>query len=155
MDEQGTQAPQLNQEELLGLLKTRGFSKGFQRTPLRDFFGRLDSITGNLVTKFQPPRLEVLFNFSEVDVVESTEPYQMPVAQLGIFNSNAEKSGMGYWGASIDKIINPKDANGTDINPPEQIKGQSALIGKLLHLKLTDGHLIYDGNANKIGSYNT
>jgi hypothetical protein len=38
----------ITQEELMNQLKTRGFEDGFQRTPLRDFKGRLLGIKGEM-----------------------------------------------------------------------------------------------------------
>ena len=136
----------LTPEEVLAQLRTRGFEEGFQRTPLREFRGKLTSITGNMVERWTPARLEVLYNFDEVEVIESTEPYPFPVAQLSMLHSNRKKSGMGYFGASVDTIINagvPGDA------PADQVRGQDYLVGKILHMKLTGGHLIWDQGAGE------
>ncbi len=51
---------------------------------------------------------------------------------------------MGVLGTSIDRIINagvPEDAL------PEQVKGQSFLIGKMQRWKLTGGHMMWDRRA--------
>lgn len=138
----------MDSNELLGKLKTRGFETGFQRTPLREFIGRLDSITSAMVERFQPPRLEVLYNFSELEVIQSTEPYQFPIAQISLMHSNRDKSVMGYFGASVDRVVNAEfyDKDGKPVDPPagQLVKGQGYLIGKVLHMKLTPGHPIWD-----------
>lgn len=136
----------LTPDEVLAQLRTRGYEDGFQRTPLKEFRGRLENITGNMVDRFTPPRLEVLYNFTDVEVIESTEPYTSPVAQLTIMHSNRKKSAMGYFGASIDRVINAGLAAEA---PADQVKGQDYLQGKVLHMKLTPGHMIWDGNAGE------
>ncbi len=141
MDQQSQPIPEA---EILAQLKVRGFESGFQRTPLRDFRAKLISISGQLVTRFQPPRTEVLYNFEQVEVIESTEPFPFPIAQITVMMSNREQSAMGVLGSSIDKIINqglPVDA------PAESIKGQSFLVGKMQRWKYTGGHMMWDGKA--------
>lgn len=137
----------LTPEQILGQLRTRGFEAGFQpRTPLREFIGRLDNIGGEMVDRFTPPRAQALYNFSEVEVITSTEPYPFPIAQIGIFISVREQSAMGVFGASVDKVIN---ADIPDDAPPEEVKGQDYLIGKVLHMKMTGGHMMWDGATRK------
>jgi len=136
----------LTPEQVMEQLRTRGFETGGFRSPLRHFRGKLDSITGSMVQRgaMPQPRLEVLYNFSEVEVFESSEPYPFPVAQISIMHSNRVKSAMGVLGASMDKILNASlDENA----PQEQAKNQDALIGKVQEWKVTPGHLMWDGNA--------
>ncbi len=140
------QTQPIPEAELLASLKTRGFEEGFQKSPLRDFRGRLVSITGHLITSMTPPATEVLYNFEEVEVMPngSVEPYLSPVTQIPIFQNNRDRSAMGYLGASIDRIINagiPEDA------PDELVKKQSFLIGKMQRWKYTGGHMIWDRRA--------
>ncbi len=150
------QEQQLTQAEVLAQLRVRGFESGFQRSPLRDFTGRLMSITGHMVTFGNTGRssLEILYNFNEVEVLPggSTEPYPFPAAQIGIFQSTRDKSNMGYFAKSVDNIINAGVAENepetlADGSPNPAIKKQDYLIGKVLHMKLTGGHMIWDGNA--------
>lgn len=134
------------QEQVLAQLRTRGFEDGFQRTPLRHFKGKLDKIGGHMIDRFAPPRLEVIYTFSEMEVIDSTEPYLAPIADLTILHSSRKKSAMGYLGASIDKIINaglPADA------PASQVKGQDFLMGKILEMKMTPGHMIFSREAKE------
>lgn len=129
----------LTQDQILAQLQVRGFESGFQRTTLRDFWGKLDSITGEMRAGNTGSYAVALYNFSELEVILSSEPYTEPIGQFEVPVSIKEKSKMGYLGTSIDGIINaglPLDA------PPEQVKKQGYLIGKFLHWKLTPGRMI-------------
>ena len=139
-DERQSAVP-LTQEQILAQLQTRGFESGFQATPLRDFWGALTSITGEMRSGQRGAFAVSLYNFEEIEVIQSIEPYTSPVAQLEIPISKAAKSKMGYWGDSVDDLINP----GVDKSVPQNtpgIKGQGYLIGKRLHVVLTPGHPI-------------
>jgi len=136
----------LTQEQILGQLMTRGFEEGFSRTPLRDFWGTLKSITGEMRDGQTGSFAVALYNSEEVEAIESIEPYTSPIAQIDIPVSTRAKSRMGYFGTSFDKIINaglPPDV------PQAQAKNQDYLIGKRLHWKFTPGHMIWDGNARE------
>jgi len=129
----------LTQDQILAQLQVRGFEEGFQRTPLRDFWGTLTSITGEMRTGQRGAFAVALYNFDGVEVIDTTEPYTSPIAQLEVSVSSKARSAMGYLGDSIDKIINaglPLDA------PQEQVKNQSYIIGKFLHMKYTPGHMV-------------
>lgn len=142
MAEQITAQP-LPVEQVMGQLKTRGFESGGFRSPLRDFWGTLTGITGAMVQRgqMQQARLEVSYNFDGVEVMESTEPYPFPIAQISVMHNNRAQSAMGVLGKSIDTIINA----GVDENAPqEQVKNQDSLIGKRQHWKVTGGHMMYD-----------
>lgn len=130
-------------EQVLAQLRTRGFETGGFRIPLRWFRGKLDTITGSMVKRgrMTEARLEVLYNFSELEVFESIEPYPFPIAQINVMYSTREKSGMGVLGASIDKVINA----GLDGNlPQEKAKNQDFLIGKVQEWRITPGHMMWD-----------
>jgi len=118
-------------EELLALVKIRGLDKGFQRTPLREFKGTLEKITANLVDRFTPPRTEIIFNFVDVEVIETVEPYPFPIAQISIMHSNREQSFWGVFAASEDKLI-----------PANEV--WTCIEGKELHMKMTGGHMMWD-----------
>ena len=130
-------------EQVLAQLKTRGFETGGFRSPLRWFRGKLDTITGSMVKRgrMTESRLEVLYNFSELEVFESTEPYPFPIAQINVMYSTRDKSGMGVLGTSIDKVINA----GLDENAPqEKAKNQDFLMGKVQEWRVTPGHMMWD-----------
>jgi hypothetical protein len=133
----------LSKEQLLDQLKTRGFESGGFKSPLRHFRGKLTSITGEMVQRgqMQQAKLEITYNFDELEVIESTEPYPFPVAQISIMHSTKDKSAMGVLGASIDKIINADmDAN----SPQDQVRNQDALEGLMQEWKVTPGHMMPD-----------
>jgi len=127
------------QEAILDLLKTRGFETGFQATPLREFQGKLDSITGTMRQGNRGPYLVVLYNFSGLEVIASLEPYPSPIGQIEIPQSTKEGTKMGYFGDSVDKLLNAGVAKDDESTPT---RGQGYLIGKTLHMKLTPGHMI-------------
>ncbi len=140
MEQKSTPVPP---DQVLAQLRTRGFETGGFGSPLRHFRGKLDSIAGAMVQRGNMPqaRLELTYNFSDVEVFVSTEPYPFPIAQISMLHSNRVKSGMGVLGASIDKIINA----GLDENAPqEQAKNQDFLTGKVQEWKFTAGHMMPD-----------
>jgi hypothetical protein len=91
-------------------------------------------------------RLEVSYNFSEIEVFESTEPYTSPIAQISLLHSNRIKSAMGILGASIDKIINA--GLGENV-AQEQVKNQDFLIGKVQEWRVTPGHMMWNADAGQ------
>lgn len=132
---------QLTPDLVLQQLKTRGFESGGFRSPLRHFRAKLDSITGAMVQRGNMPqsRLEVSYNFSELEVFVSVEPYPNPIAQISIMHSSRKQSAMGVLGASMDKILNASLGENT---PQEQAKNQDALIGIVQEWKVTTGHMM-------------
>lgn len=137
---------ELTQEEMLAQLRTRGFEDGFPSTPLRDFWGTLRGIRGTLNTNVTPNRVEVNYYFEEVEVITSVTPYTDPIAEITIPNSTRRQSGMGVFGASIDKVINVGLAEDADAS---QIKGQDYLLDKRIHMKMTGGHMMWDGRKKQ------
>jgi len=138
---------ELTQQQVIDQLRTRGYETGGFGTPLRHFKGKLDSITGSMVKrgKMPQPRLEVVYTFSELEVIESSEPYPFPIAQVSLLHSNRVKSAMGVLGASIDKVINA----GLDENAPQsQVKNQDFLIGKVQEWQITPGHMMWNADTN-------
>lgn len=155
---------QVSQEEVLAQLRTRGFESGGERTPLRDFWGKLGSITGEMRQGQRGAYLVSLYNFSELEVIYTVEPYTDPIAQIEISASTRQKSRAGYFGASVDKIINanvppdvpaliPDPNGGVDaagnamMIPNPMVKNQSYLLGKVLHMKMTPGHPVWNQTA--------
>lgn len=130
---------ELSQDQVLAQLRTRGFEEGFVRTTLRDFWGVLTSVTGDMREGDRGAYLVALYNHENVEVIESTEPYTSPIGQFEVSASSRAKSSMGYLGASIDRIINQGIA--PEIMQ-EQVKNQEYLVGKRCHWKFTPGHPI-------------
>ena len=110
----------------------RGLSDGFEATPLRDFWGKLDSIT----TISRNNRLIVQFNFTEVQVVKATTPYDFPVAVIELPQSARKKSTWGFLSDSIAKLI------------PEA-ENLGYLVGKRLHWAMTPGHMLWNRDVGK------
>jgi len=136
---------ELTPEQVLAQLQTRGFEAGGFRSPLRYFKGKLGSITGSMVQRGTMPqaKLEVNYNFSELEVFDSAEPYPFPIAQISMMHSNRTKSNMGVLGASMDKLINA----GVDSNATQaQVKNQDFLIGKVQEWKVIPGHMMWDND---------
>lgn len=132
-------ATELTQDQVLAQLQTRGFEEGFERTTLRDFWGVLTGIKGEMRDGERGAYLVALYDFDQVEVIESTVPYVSPIGQIEASASTKAKSKMGYLGASIDRVINPGMA--ADV-PQAQAKNQDFLIGKRCHMKYTHGHPI-------------
>lgn len=148
------QGTPVSEQELMNQLLNAGSKSGFQKTPLLEFIGTLSSITGLMVQRGQmkTPKLEVTYNFEEVEVIRTTEPYPFPIAQLSIMYSDTEKSLMGVFWGSASKIVNvDQDGNPVarliDGVPNPEYKNQDFLKGKKLTLKWTSGHMMWNGDA--------
>ena len=139
----------LSAEQVYSMLRTRGFSAGGFRSPLRWFRGTLTGIRGTMEQfgQMQEARLQIHYDFQkgDLEVFESTEPYQAPVAQISIWHSNSPTSAMGVLGKSIDNIIN---AGVDDTAPQEQVKNQDFLLNKVQEWKVTPGHPVFNRDAN-------
>lgn len=151
-------AEQINMslEELLAQLQTRGFEEGFQRTTLRDFYGDLESIGSETAESNGRSWINAMYNFTNLEVIKSTEPYTLPIAQISIGISKRKASAMGVFGDSIDKLLNVDEEgnplpsmipgpDGEDMPNPD-LKGQGYLIGKRLRMVMTPGHMQWDRN---------
>jgi len=77
--------------------------EGFQVTPLREFIGVLENYDAERDEQFD--RVRVNLQFTDVEVIESTEPYPFQIAQLTIPFSQRKRSSMGFLVTSIDKLI--------------------------------------------------
>jgi len=114
----------------------RNLTDGFQQTPLRHFKGKLESIITEMRT-FQnspTPKQYHNLNFSEIDVILSTEPYPFPIAQLSFPSSDRKKSGWGVLGQSGLKFLNENE----DV---------SVLVNAILELQMTPGHMMWNREA--------
>ena len=109
-------------------LPIRGLKAGFE-SPLQEFTGILDSVDQREETfgGKGKPKLKATFNFKNIKVIKSTEPYNFPIANISLFFSETQKSGWGIFADSITKLI------------PET-EGLGFLNGKLIHMALTGGH---------------
>lgn len=106
----------------------RGLQEGFETTPLRKFKGRLDDYPARVVqTQNWGEQTRVELQFQEVEVIESTEPYHFPIAQLSIKYSDKKNSTWGIFATSCTNLM-PEDFDISDLK------------GKFLTMQLTPGH---------------
>jgi hypothetical protein len=96
--------------------------------PLRKYYGDVASIS-------DPPEERqgtsgtysvVVFRLSNVEVIQSTEPYAYPVAEFSISLSNRKKSRWGFFADSLVKFLKPE----------EDVKD---IVGRRVGLVYTDG----------------
>lgn len=105
-----------------GLLTVRNLLDSGSKSPLREFSGKLDSITPG---KFGKNDL----NFANVEVFETApgEVYNFPTAIISIKPSNRKESGWGIFGQSLVEFLNEDE----DIMDA---------IGLVFRMKLEVGH---------------
>jgi len=102
-------------------------------TPLRKFYGVLESFPHE---QSGYGKTRVNLNFTQVQVLESTEPYPFPIATVAINLSNRKNSSWGVFGESLIKCL----PEGADID---------FCIGKKMGLEMEVGHKFgtdQDGN---------
>lgn len=109
----------------------RNLTDGYQQSPLRHFKGRLDNIITEMRTFASGNKQYHNLNFSEINVIETVEPYPFPIAQLAFPSSDRKKSGWGVLGQSGLKFL----AAAEDV---------AALQGTILELKMTPGHMMWN-----------
>lgn len=114
-------------EDLLG---HDGLGEGFQTTPLTDFRGRL--VDFDIDTRFS--RTTVQLKFTDVEVIESREPYNFPVAQIDIRYSDRKRSKWGIYQKSIKDLL-----AGAPITKFQPLFDQH-LVDKMQRMTLTPGH---------------
>lgn len=90
-------------QDLKSQLSFKGLLKGFEH-PLIKFRGRL--VDYEPLAPDQWDNIRVAFNFIEVDVIESREPYLLPIAQILVKYSKREGSA---WGILADSIPEEMD----------------------------------------------
>ena len=84
---------------------TRNLVAGGGGTPLRDFWGTLKSIYP------EPDNFgdKNVLNFADVEVIESTEPYNFPTATIKIKISNKKDSSWGVFAESVNEYLQPDE----------------------------------------------
>ena len=133
-------------------LSTAEPSGGFG-TPLLRFKGVLTSCPARKFTSYERERIAVDFQFSDVEVLESSEPYPFPIAQISILYVNPQTSGGQSEWASWCKAFR-KIAGGPD--PDREVlvghKQEWALLPATLRRPLTDeeGNPLLDGNGKRV-----
>lgn len=120
-------------------LSVRGLRAGGSKTVLREFKGKLDSITPGEFGKKD-------LNFLDVEAIKSTEPYEFPTATISIKYSNRKESGWGIFGESLLPFL-AETGYGEDGEQPEDIKDT---FGKEYHMLMEEGH-VYSGKDAQTG----
>jgi len=112
-------------EPVKDLVSIRGLvDSEFAESPLRKFTGVLDSYVPEPARGYDGTRVNL--NFRDIEVLQSSEPYNFPTAVINIGLSNKKSSRWGFFAASLEKFL-PED---------EDIKEQ---VGKRLGMVVTDG----------------
>lgn len=111
-------------ENLLDQVSIRNLKEG--GTPLRRFKGKFDSYTLDPITG--STKMRVNLNFTEVEVKDSTEPYQFPIAQIGISHSLSQRSGWGIFSKSLVQFL----------KEDQDIKDA---VGMTMELAMTPNHI--------------
>ena len=93
----------------------------FRQHPLKEFKGTISDITDEPLSDNNPNRFRIIFHISELEVIESNEPFNFPVTQVAIAEFNFPKT---EWAALTESIRNAGYTG--DIN---------GLIGKRTHWK--------------------
>jgi hypothetical protein len=117
------------------MVSFRGLTDSGFDSPLRDFRGTFDSWAVKEDTRFDRTRVVVQLNFKDVEVLESVEPWEFPIATIEIGHSNRKRSRWGVLAESALKFIPDGDIGD--------------LVGHTLRMKVTPGHMLYDGRQGK------
>lgn len=75
--------------------------------PLRKFYGDFEDYITEDARGYEGSR--VLLRFASVEVIQATEPYAYPVAEINIGLSNKKKSKWGYLSESLVKFLKPEE----------------------------------------------
>jgi len=118
------------------LVSIRGLIEGFQRIPVREFIGKLESFPTELVTRFTPAKTYVNLNYSDIEVIETIEPYPFPIVQISIPLNKRRVSSWTLIADSIAKFI-PENQDITNT------------VGMMYHMKITPGHMMWNRDEGK------
>lgn len=102
---------------------------GGDQSPLMEFKGRLDSF-GNPTNRFG--RNNIILNFTQVQVIETIQPYSFPVAVVSIPYSSSKESRWGKLADSVQQFLR----EGEDF--PESYLGVELIMKKEMK-ELWDG----------------
>ena len=107
------------------ITSAKNLSAGYQATPLRDFWGKLDHFVPRRDEKYQRSLIDM--GFTDLTVIASTEPYKHLIAQITIPYGIYKNTSWGIFLSSADQFLQ----EGEDLK---------SLVGSYLHLVLTPGH---------------
>ena len=135
--------------------------------PLRRFTGIFDGYsrepqTYNEGMPNEKTSQRLTMNFSDIEVLEATEPYHFPVYQIQMTESNRKKSRYGVWGESLNSILDSQYTQGQlDPTSNEFIKPSDRMdlkdcVKKRIGMVMADGEdgrpeppMLYDGREQK------
>lgn len=124
-------------DDILDQISIRNLeAEGGPRTPLRKFTGKLEPLGTRTDNTYSKPRVMVKLSFTNVEVIQSLEPYDFPIAELEIAHSQKEKSRWGIFSLSLGKLL----------KADQDLKDA---VGVRMELTWTEGHLLYDGRQSK------
>ena len=110
----------------------RKLVEGGRQTPLVEFTGTLAAWEPKHDSQYD--RVLITFSFTDVNVIESVEPYDFPIAEITIPFSARQKS---LWGIFLKSIA----TEGEDVVTP--------MVGQTLHMRYTEGHMLWNGQEKK------
>jgi len=102
----------------------RGLIDSEFQTPLRKFTGILDSF----YREERQYSTVVVLNFKGLEVIRSTEPYILPIAQISIKESKKKKSSWGIFGESLAAFLAEE----------EDLKD---CVGRRMGMEMEEGHI--------------
>lgn len=111
----------------------RNLTEGdFLGTPLREFKGHLEALEPEYNEEWK--RTYIHFKFTEVEVISSQEPYDLPIADVRMPYSSRRQSGWGVLASSAVKLL------------PENMDVRDT-VGTVQHWKVTGGHMLWDSRT--------
>jgi len=126
-------------QDPLDRISYRNLTDGFDvlGTPLREFTGKLEGLSTEQ-REFQGggSRLYVKYSFTNVEVIASETPYDLPIVEISLPYSDRKKSVFGILAQSSLKFL------------PEGLDFRDT-VGMTQHWKVTPGHMLWDGRQNK------
>ena len=128
------------------MISVRNLVESDLGTPLRKFTGILDSITKDDKVAASGNKYSVAsWNFKDVEPIETTEPYNFPIATITYMLSNKKKSQFGILADSAAVILDMQytkeqldPSNPAFIHPSKRADVDTA-IGKRFGLVMQDG----------------
>ncbi len=88
------------------LVSIRGLVEG-GGTPLRHFKAKFAGYETEPATGYEGTRVNL--NFADLEVIASTEPYNLPTTVINLGLSNRKKSKWGYFGDSLAAFLAPEE----------------------------------------------
>lgn len=120
----------MEQPNIDAQVSIRGLTEGGFETPLRRFKGRYVGLKTEPITDAQgntTGKIRVILQYSDVEVIDSTEPYNFPTAEIRFSHSLKKGSKWGIFSESLVKLL-PEDE---DLNECK---------GKMMELVYTPDH---------------